>query len=191
MKNKKLVTIVAVASLALFGVVGTTLAYFTDSKEASNVITMGNVGINLTEPIFSENNENNTITNVTPNQTIQKDPLISVKNDSNDCYIRASLNIVGLTNSQTAELEKAININEGWTKSSDGYYYYNSKLTKGSEVYLFETFTVPENWGSEIANKEFKINVKAEAIQADNFTPSMSNGAITGWADSNNVPIEL
>ena len=48
MKNRKL--LVAATSTALVAVVGigATLAYFTDSDDATNVVTMGHVDINLT-----------------------------------------------------------------------------------------------------------------------------------------------
>ena len=57
MKNKKLKTLVA--SLALVGAiaVGATLAYFTDSQEAVNTITMGHVDIDLDEPNFPDDKE--------------------------------------------------------------------------------------------------------------------------------------
>lgn len=194
MKNKKLITLVATVSLiALIGV-GATLAYFTDKDETLNTITMGHVDIELDEPIFGQENENHTIHNVVPNQSITKDPTITVKGDSESCYLRAKVEIgETLNDTQKEELLKGINIQEeNWVLGTDGYYYYQKKVEKtGSDqtVVLFDKVVIPENWGNEIADKEFVINITAEAIQADNFTPTETNGKITGWADSKGTPI--
>lgn len=58
--------------LAVAGITGGTLAYFTDSKVAENTITMGDVDINLEEPEYDKNHPNKEITDVTPNQVIEK-----------------------------------------------------------------------------------------------------------------------
>ena len=70
MKKKSLVSVLAAVCLIAVVGVGSTLAYFTDSDAATNVVTMGHVDIELDEPQFSAENENNTIENVVPNQQI-------------------------------------------------------------------------------------------------------------------------
>ena len=190
MKKKSLVSLaVAVSLIAVIGV-GSTLAYFTDNDAANNVVTMGHVDIELEEPQFAEANENNTIENVVPNQTITKDPTITVVAGSESCYLRAKVEISDkLTADQAAELLENINIDdEKWVLSTDGYYYYQDKVEKAAEdqtVVLFDTVVIPELWGNEVANLSFKIDVTAEAIQADNFTPATTDGTINGWVTSN------
>ena len=49
MKKKSLVSLLAAVSLVAVVGVGSTLAYFTDSDVATNVVTMGHVDIVLTE----------------------------------------------------------------------------------------------------------------------------------------------
>ena len=49
-KNKKMLALAFIGVLAVAGITGGTLAYFTDSKVAENTITMGDVDINLEEP---------------------------------------------------------------------------------------------------------------------------------------------
>lgn len=187
--NKKIAALTTVAILGV-AAVGTTLALFSDRGEANNIITMGNVGIELTEPIFSEATDNeNYISGVVPNQIIEKDPTITVLDDSKDAYIRAKIEFVGLTEEQMTELEQNINIQDGWEKESDGYYYYKtSQLTAGESVVLFDEVLIPETWGNEIASAEFEINIIAEAIQADNFTPSEVGGEY-GWFYSDDTPV--
>lgn len=194
MKNKKRVVVLALAALLLVAGGTFTYAYFTDAKEQTNVITMGNVSIELTEPQFSTNTGGtNKISNVMPNQTIVKDPTITLNTGSNDAYIRVKLTYTGdLTTSQQAQLETGIVFNAGWAKGTDGYYYYNTALTQtDKEVVAFNEVHIPEDWGNNMAAKTFNIVVKAEAIQKDNFTPakSVDGTAITGWLDSTNTPI--
>ena len=197
MNKKTLITMLsAVALVGVIGV-GSTLAYFTDNDAANNVVTMGHVDIELEEPQFAEANENNTIENVVPNQTITKDPTITVVAGSESCYLRAKVEISDkLTADQAAELLENINIDdEKWVLSTDGYYYYQDKVEKAAEdqtVVLFDTVVIPELWGNEVANLTFEINVSAEAIQADNFVPTETDGKITGWytSDGDAVTVE-
>ena len=43
---------------------------------------------------------------------------------------------------------------------------------------------IPAEWGNEVADLTFEINVSAEAVQADNFTPETDEaGVINGWND--------
>ena len=47
--KKKLIVICAVVALALAAIVGGTLAYFTDTKTATNTFTVGDINIKLEE----------------------------------------------------------------------------------------------------------------------------------------------
>lgn len=186
-KNKKMLALALVGVLAVVGLTGGTLAYFTDSKVAENTITMGDVDIDLDEPKYDEDHPNKEITDVTPNQEIEKDPTISIKEGSKDAYIRCKISITGdngftLPEGYAEQLEANANIDTTlWKKGNDGYYYYKKKVTAGDKVSFFTKVKVPETWGSEVANQSISMDVTAEAIQADNFTPAIENGFITGW----------
>ena len=97
--NKKRLAVagLSVGLVAVAGI-GATLAYFTDQDVATNVVEMGHVDIELDEPIFSRMYVNNTITNVVPNQSIKKDPTITVGEGSEDCYLRVQLTTEYLDN---------------------------------------------------------------------------------------------
>ena len=182
MKKKLTVVVTAVTLVALIAI-GATLAWFTDSKEVTNVVTMGNIKITLEEPIFSEENENNTITGVLPNQPIDKDPTIE-NVGKNDAYVRVLLAYEGLTETQSQEVEALLDIDgENWIKGEDGYYYYQNILAAGADpIVLFTKLTVPD-WGNEINDTEFKVNITAEAVQSDYFDPSEEDGSIISWGD--------
>jgi len=189
MNKKKLLTMIL--ALVLIGAVGVgaTLAYFTDKAETTNVVTMGHVDIELTEN-NQEPGEGMTFTDVVPNQELAKDPTITVAEGSLDCYVRATITVEGL-DGLTAEdgttyadkiLADALNIDTTkWFAATDGYYYYNTEMSAGDDVKLFTTVTIPEMWGNEVAGKEFKIKVTAEAIQAGSFEPTKENDMITAW----------
>lgn len=185
MKTNKIalfaLSLVAVAAIG----VGATLAYFTDSTSVGNVITMGNVDVELTEPKYSEiADDNNEITNVVPNQLITKDPTITVAEGSEDCYIRTKIEFENLDETQQADLLTGINIdNNKWYLSEDGYYYYNTKMEAGESVEFFDEVQIPETWGNEVTNISIGLNISAEAIQADNFEPTWNEAGtmITAW----------
>ena len=195
MNKKKLLLLITSLTLVAVVGVGATLAYFTDSDDATNVITMGHVDVELEEPNFDneDGEDDNKIDDVTPGQEIVKDPTITVVKGSADAYIRATLEITKLTDEQAAELLDNINIDtEAWYyNAEDGYYYYNKKLAAEESAVLFDKVVIPETWGNEVADMTFEIIVSAEAIQADNFEPTVdeATGMITEWTYSNGDPI--
>lgn len=96
MKNRKLLA--AATSVALVAVVGigATLAYFTDSDKANNVVTMGHVDISLNESTTSEDGkvadeviggEGMVFDNIMPGDVLSKNPWIFVEADSQDAQI--------------------------------------------------------------------------------------------------------
>lgn len=200
MKKKSIITLVA--AVVLVGVigVGSTLAYFTDNDTQTNVVTMGHVDITLTETTEDENavvDENGiTYDDVVPGAVLSKKPVITLAKESQDAYIRAEV-IAKFVNADKEEIAivkdgedvtevykealiAACDFDSKWTKGQDGYYYYSDKLTQETNVAnLFTTVTVPAAWGNEVADAQFVIEITAEAIQADNFTP-----AEAGWLDS-------
>ncbi len=203
MKKKVSIIITAAALVALI-VVGSTLAFFTSQGTVQNTITTGDVKITLTEPKFKDSGvqDGNVIYmhDITPGQSIVKDPTIT-NTGSHDAYIRCKLDITGLNfdenedNAATRKIQllSGIDINStDWVQANDGYYYYQTKLATGDNVKFFENVKIPEEWDNAFASKSFSINVTAEAIQADNFTPHRTNAHIDGWNYSNgsSVPIE-
>ena len=192
MSKKKLALLTL--SLVLVATIGAgaTLAYFTDSDAATNVITMGHVDIDLDEPNYDpddpntpeDEGEDNTITDIVPGEVITEDPTITVAQGSADAYLRASITLGdNLSEQQAAELLEGIVINDGWVLAEDGYYYYQSVVKEGESAVLFNEVTIPAAWGNEVADMTITIDVAAEAIQADNFEPEMADGVIVGWND--------
>lgn len=189
MKNKKLIALAAAGVLAVTAVAGGTIAYFTDTADATNVITMGHVDINLNETW----NELDGL-NVKPNAVLDKEPEITLAAGSENAYIRAKIDITGdLNDAEKAQLLAGINIQDDWTLS-EGYYYFNNMFEKAEgglkSAVLFTQVHIPEVWNNDQANKTFNIIVTAEAVQADNFTPrTNASGLIDGWYMSDGNPV--
>jgi predicted ribosomally synthesized peptide with SipW-like signal peptide len=186
--KKRIAMIATAVILAATLIIGGTLAFFTDKGAVQNVITMGDVRITLTEPSFAKSTGGTfKLNSIMPGQKITKDPTVT-NTGSHDAYIRCKLTIDGLNTDQSAQLVSGLNIGENWAKSGD-YYYFQSKLITAKDVKFFDTVTIPEQWNGTVANKEFTINISAEAIQADNFTPHMTGNMIDGWKYSNSSDV--
>lgn len=178
MNKKKLgLLVLSLVLIATIGV-GATLAYFTDNDNATNTITMGHVDIDLDEPNYDPDDDDDTVEDIVPGEVITKDPTITVQEGSEDAYVRATITLSNnLTEEQAKELMAGITILDGWyysdpEQNGDGYYYYNQKLAAGGKAVLFEEVKIPEKWGNEVADMTFTIDVAAEAIQAEGFTPA-------------------
>lgn len=127
-KRKKLLLILGVS---IFTVIGGTLAYFTTSSSIPNIFKSGLYQETIHEKFVSP-------TNWTPGTTTKKEVTVTNTGDV-DMAVRASVeeswvskNGTTLPNRINNEGVALLNLNDGWTKDNDGYYYYGSKdnLTK-------------------------------------------------------------
>ena len=102
MNKKKILIALTAAALLVTLTIGGTLAYFTDSDERENVVTMGNVDIVLKET-DEKTRDDGTIgldyDHILPNQEIKKDPYVEIVNDSQDAWVRVKLTIADATGS--------------------------------------------------------------------------------------------
>lgn len=198
MKNKKLLT--AAASVALVAVVGigATLAYFTDTDERTNTVTMGHVDITLTEEGETLPGGGLVFNDVMPGDTKDKEPVITLVEDSQDAYVRMQMEIQvtdgNISEDDIEELTQGLTeditgVDTGWYLGSDGYYYYNKSLSAGESVTFFDTVTIPGSWKNNTADGTFTIKLTAEAIQAANITPETTPaGMISGWPEADIEP---
>lgn len=107
MSKKKIVTACLVVALLATGLIGGSLAYFTDTDDQKNTFEAGNVGINLDEVVVEKNDKtgNYDATDVRtdedqeyvlyPGMTVAKDPTITVDEGSNDAYVAAKVTVSG------------------------------------------------------------------------------------------------
>lgn len=172
MKKKSLalaaIAVLMVASLAT----AVTLAYFTDTKTATNTFTVGNVKISLFEPSWDVDENGSMKAN--PGVAVAKDPYVTNDGD-NEAYVRLIVTIDGATAFQAAAEKYGItdlatifgghntaitNVPQGytqstgdWTRVGDGVssgntltyvYNYNKTLAKNEATkYLFTSVQMP------------------------------------------------
>lgn len=178
MKKKVLFSITA---LALAGLVaaGATLAYFTSSDTATNVITTGNVQIRINEKSNEKEEDYEYTPNVgivykkpyMPGSVISKIPTVE-NTGSNSTYVRVrfvfqdnSGNEVSFNGHDVPILD----IQPEWALTDGTYYYYPVPLEAGKETGpVFTTVTIPTSWDNTMSDFHFNVVVKAEAIQSDN-----------------------
>ena len=202
MKKSKLLACLAMAGVLAIG--AGTYAIFSDKTvERNNIFT---IGTGIDGEIFEPNWEGTEEKGVEyrPDSTISKDPQISVVDGSEDAYLRAKVTVtlkdkngndVMVDGEQLLPaLSEVVDINDGWnpTPDADGYYYYNTKVSAPTTVSLFKvkgegenkyTVEIPMSWGNAYADTVLTIDIVAEGIQADNFTPQMDGTNIIGWND--------
>ncbi len=169
-----------------------TLAYFTADDQVTNVITAGNVKIQLCEMMATDNGDTlvpfENVSGVMPGTEVSK--IVTVKNTGNNAaYVRVSVESLikdasGIEDELlTGELDSYIEIDidsTNWTYMDDGYYYYNTALEAGAETEpLFTIVKYSEKMPNEYQNTTLEMNITAYATQKAN------NGAnvfeASGW----------
>ena len=138
MKKKSILMAAIAVMLVAVLVVGGTLAYFTDTKTATNTFTVGDVKIKLDESNVNDPNgdrvTSNEYTDVFPGIQYKKDPVVT-NTGKNDAYVRAvvtienGMNWMGLYNENvwTAPQEEAFmklicdKLGAGWSIENIAY----------------------------------------------------------------------
>lgn len=197
MKRKILVSAIIAACLSISIVASGTLAYFTASETAHNIITTDAIKIEIeewqdeiggtpypTEPVH-----------IMPGVTVSK--IVNVKNLEASAFIRAKYQIIvknpdgevmDLT-PETLDSIVSVDINENWlTKDGDTEWLYHKDVVGangGITAPLFTevTFSGP-NMTNEYQNCTVEIIVDAQAVQSANNGNSATKAS--GWPAENN-----
>ena len=156
--GKKLALMLASLALVLCTVIGGTLAWLiTETKPVVNTFTYGDINITLHETDKNNDGDNDPNTNtypMVPGHTIEKDPKVTFKADSEDAWL-------------FVKLEKVNNFDEfityemadGWTAldNVDGVYY--------REVSKADTDAVFTVLKGDNENPNGKVTVKGEVTK--------------------------
>ena len=150
MKKKSILMAAIAVMLVAVLVVGGTLAYFTDTKSATNTFTVGDVKITLDESNVKDPNGNrvtrNEYTGMLPGIQYKKDPVVT-NTGKNGAYVRAvvtienGMNWMGLYNEniwtapQAEAFKKLIcnKMGEGWSLED---YNYVANAERGSTDFV-------------------------------------------------------
>ena len=121
--KKKTLALVLALTLLVAGVVGGTLAWLTDrTAEVMNTFTVGDINIGLTETT--------TDYKMVPGNTITKDPTVTVKANSEACWL-----FVKVTESENLDTFITYAIAEGWTELQDGVYYREVPASNADQTF--------------------------------------------------------
>ena len=178
MTKRKILALALTLCMAAILIVGGTLAYFTDTDDATNTFTVGNVDIILTEPNWDGSGSQDA-PEVYPGEPLAKDP--TVTNDgANPCFVRIKVEgwkVLGENNEITYRTDyKDGKLGDNWVlNTDDGYFYYNQVLAAGVTTdALFDQIVIPTSVTNGF-NGNYDLVVTAEAVQAQ--------GAKAKWAD--------
>ena len=166
MKKKIAISIVAVA-LVLCCAIGGTLAWLTDKTgPVVNTFTVGDINIEL--------KETTTDYKMVPGNTIAKDPKVTVKANSEDCYL-----FVKVTKSGNFDQFLTYEMADGWTQyegTTDVWYreVAASNVNQEFEVLKNNAVTVKGEVTKEMMTSSGFTNptltFKAAAVQTANLT---------------------
>ena len=164
--KKKTLALVLALTLLVAGVVGGTLAWLTDqTDEVKNTFTVGDINIGLTETT--------TDYKMVPGNTIAKDPTVTVKANSEACWL-----FVKVTESTDLKDFITYAIAEGWTAlpGVDGVYYREVPASAADQTFSVladDAVTVKSDVTRtmlETAKTDAPtLTFKAYAIQKDHF----------------------
>jgi len=164
------------------------VAYITRSTIAKNVITFGSIKMELIETTLNENNqeievEDNEILDITHKPELSR--IVKIKNlGEHDFFARVSLHLVGTdANNQEIDATRYVSYNvntQDWIYK-DGWYYYK-KIVKQNEItsnLITQVNFDVNNITSNYPNGKFKLDIKAEAVQAENNAENVLD--VLGW----------
>lgn len=173
--KKKTLALVLALTLLVAGIVGGTLAWLTDqTAEVKNTFTVGDINIGLTETT--------TDYKMVPGNTIAKDPTVTVKANSEACWL-----FVQVTESENLDTFITYAIAEGWTAlpGVDGVYYREVPASAADQTFSVlagDAVTVKSDVTRtmlETAKTDAPtLTFKAYAIQKDHFAT-----ADAAWAE--------
>lgn len=178
MKKKLLTISIIIAVLAVISI--GTAAFFTSEQNAHNVITAGNVKLEIHEKTATGEDFPKEGVVVMPGDTVSK--IVTVENTGeHPFFLRVKLTEGVNDEELTTDGCMEIDINRSCWLEKDGYYYYYRALQPGetteqlfSEV-NFDLFNIDNKY----LGKHFLLNVSASAVQSENNGKDVLNAA--GW----------
>ena len=109
---------------------------------------------------------------VLPGGFVSKIPRI--RNDGAECYVRATVSFSSQKESEKPlSLENLEGISSDWVRDGD-YFYYKHTVKPGEKVELFQGIRIPWEWKTPDEDNVWKACVRAEAVQAEYFSPNFT-----------------
>lgn len=181
-KRKKLLALViAVALIAVFS--GNTLAYYSVTGRATNVVTSGNIRLKIIEKDAEGKPFPVDGVEVLPGDVVTK--VVTVQNVcDHPFWLRVQL-IKGSNQEELSADEvlqiRGLNLSD-WSKQDDGYFYYKKILyPRESTAALFNQVHIDGNLVDQHdIGTALTITVRAEAVQSEH-NPAANPWEASGW----------
>lgn len=188
MKKKMFTMAVVAICLSLLGY--GTLAYFTAEDTAHNVITSGQIKVELLELADEAKKEpfpEDGVSGVMPGTGVTK--IVEVKNiGSHPAYIRVMVDkAIILPEGVDGEPDPGLMLldfdDTCWTLGEDGFYYYNEALDPGEVTKpLFASVRFAVDMGNIYQNSTATVDVFVYAVQTANNGDTVFDAA--GWPEN-------
>ena len=192
--KKKLFAMAALV-LLLAGAVAGTVAYFTANKQTHNVITTGNIEIDLVETMLEDGKEvtypEKPVPGLMPGVTTSK--IVRVHNvGPNPAWVRVRVDVQidgRKVDVSAADSPLAIDFDTTKWEKHGGYYYYIEKLEPKPGLTgdwytvtpLFTAVKLLETVDNAYQNAEIEISVTAEGIQSQNNELAAGESITSVW----------
>ena len=176
--RKSIITL-ALALLAIVGLIGGTYAVFTTETKTTSVITASNLDVELIA-LDADGNVVSDALNMTPGTTKSIEP--KVKNISNeDAWLRIGIKVND--DLVDEELMEYVELNDTDYTLQDGYLYLNNPLLKGeTSPVAFKGVKLSESVGNEMSGEELNFKIVAEAVQVKHNGSSVLEAK--GWPNN-------
>lgn len=187
---KRKVLILSVLAILVAILAANTLAYFTADTKAHNVITTGDVAIQLNEwADEARTKEFESPVGVMPDTEVTK--VVEVENvGTGSAWVRVQVVLDAYAEGGKEQLPPdpvTLDFNETDWKYFDGYYYYNYPLDPGETTEpLFTTVTFDPKMGNEYQNSTAHVDVNAYAVQSANNGEDVLSA--NGWPLPTPIP---
>ena len=160
--------------LCLLALLGLTGIYALPKAYVLYQANTGKVDICLKEYMLEEGKEVpwKNGKDVLPGGFVSKIPRI--RNDGAECYVRATVSFSSQKESEKPlSLENLEGISSDWVRDGD-YFYYKHTVKPGEKVELFQGIRIPWEWKTPDEDNVWKACVRAEAVQAEYFSPDFT-----------------
>lgn len=179
MRMKIIWVLIAVSTVLATLLTQETVAYYTALGEATNVVTAGDIGVQIIEKMGDRDFPKDGVY-IMPGQVVSKK--VSVANTgSHPFWLR-----VKLTNGIDREaLDKdmfSLNLNlRDWIDGGDGYYYYNGIVQPGEVTpMLFSEVHIAGEMDTDYLGATLRLTVTAYAVQSEH-NEADSPLHVQGW----------
>ena len=189
--SKRRIFVIALLVCCLAVMASGSVAYFTASETAHNVISSGSIAIDLQE-LTDQVDENGDplpfedATGVMPGTEVSK--IVQVENTGDNAVwvriaVEKAIDLVLPEGAEPVEPDLALialDLNTADWTGQDGYYYYNKPLNPGETTGpLFTTVTFDAAMGNAYQNSTATVSVRADAVQTANNGAAVLEAA--GW----------